>query len=218
MLKIRASALGKIMTGSRDKNDPLGATCKSALRDIFISENYGRERDFETLVIEKGNLNENEGITMLSKSLRTFLKKNTDHFSNDYFTGTPDIIDDGRIFDIKCNWSIHTFFDAELTSLYEWQGRAYMDLVGCDNVNLVYVLTDTPDKLIQQEVSKIIYKASEDISREEVENAVRKELTFSDVPFDKRIKIFNIKHDPDIIQKAKDKIDLCREYYKSISL
>ena len=218
MLKIRASALGKIMTGSRDKNDPLGATCKSALRDIFISENYGRERDFETLVIEKGNLNENEGITMLSKSLRTFLKKNTDHFSNDYFTGTPDIIDDGRIFDIKSNWSLHTFFDAELTSLYEWQGRAYMDLVGCDNFNLVYVLTDTPDKLIQQEVSKIIYKASEDISREEVENAVRKELTFSDVPFEKRIKIFNIKHDPDIIQKAKDKIDLCREYYKSISL
>lgn len=93
-----------------------------------------------------------------------------------------------------------------------------MDLVGCDNFNLVYVLTDTPDKLIQQEVSKIIYKASEDISREEVENAVRKELTFSDVPFEKRIKIFNIKHDPDIIQKAKDKIDLCREYYKSISL
>lgn len=218
MLRIRASALGKIMTGSRDKNDPLGATCKSALRDIFIAENYGRERDFESMMIEKGNENENTGITMLSESLRTFFKKNEKFYQNDYFSGTPDIIDDGRVFDIKCNWSLHTFFDAELTSQYEWQGRVYMELTGCEFFNLVYVLTDTPEKLIQQQVNKILYKASEDVSRDEIEVAVRKELTFPDIPFEKRIKIFNIKHDPELIKKAKDKIDLCRGYYKTLSL
>lgn len=218
MLKIRASALGKIMTDSKTKSEPLGATCLSALRDIWITENYHRERDFETIMIEKGNLNENTGITMLSDSLRTFLKKNETNYQNDYLTGTPDIIDDGRVFDIKCSWSLHTFFDAELTKLYEWQGRTYMELTGCTDFNLVYVLTDTPEKLIQQKVNSIMYKAAEDISRDEVEEAVRKELTFSDIPMEKRIKIFNVKHDPELIKKAYAKIDLCRIEYEKFTL
>lgn len=220
MLRIRASALGKIMTDSKTKSDPLGATCRSALRDIWITENYHRERDFESLMIEKGNLNEEMAITMLSDVRRKFLVKNKQFFQNDYFTGTPDIIewDDEIVDDTKCSWSLHTFFDADITKDYLWQGQAYMELTGCKMFNLVYVLTDTPEKLIQQQVSKILYKASEDISRDEIEEAVRKELTFNDIPAEKRIKIFNIKHDPEMIQKAKDKIDLCRIEYEKFSL
>lgn len=219
MLRIRASLLGKIMTDSKTPTkDPLGATCRSALRDIWIAENYHRERDFTSAMIEKGNKNENEGITMLTKSLRTFFAKNTEHFSNDYFTGTPDVIDDGRVFDIKCSWSLSTFFDAEITKDYLWQGQVYMELTGCKMFNLVYVLTDTPQKLIDQEVSKILYRSADTSLFDDIEEATRKQLTFSDIPFESRIKIFNIQHDPEMIQKAKDKIDLCREEYSKYSL
>lgn len=219
MLRIRASLLGKIMTDSKTPTkDPLGATCRSALRDIWIAENYHRECDFTSAMIEKGNKNENEGITMLTKSLRTFFAKNTEHFSNDYFTGTPDVIDDGRVFDIKCSWSLSTFFDAEITKDYLWQGQVYMELTGCKMFNLVYVLTDTPQKLIDQEVSKILYRSADTSLFDDIEEATRKQLTFSDIPFESRIKIFNIQHDPEMIQKAKDKIDLCREEYSKYSL
>lgn len=218
MLKIRASSLGKIMTDSKVKSDPLGATCRSALRDIWISQNYGRERDFSSAMIEKGNRNENKGITMLSNTLRTFLKKNTEHFQNDYFTGTPDVIDDGRVFDIKCSWSLHTFFDADITRDYEWQGRVYMELTGCKMFNLVYVLTDTPEKLIEQEVNKILYKSADTSLFDDINEAVKKQMTFGDIPIEKRIKIFNIQHDPELIEKAKAKIDLCREEYKIFTL
>lgn len=218
MLKIRASQLGKIMTDSKVKSDPLGATCRSALRDIWLKEKYGRERDFTSAMIEKGNKNENEGITMLTKQLRTFFKKNTEHFQNDYFTGTPDVIDDGRVFDIKCSWSLSTFFDAEIKKDYEWQGQTYMELTGCKIFNLVYVLTDTPEKLIEQEVNKILYKSADTSLFEDIDKAVRKQMTFGDIPPQDRIKIFHIKHDPEMIQRAKYKIDLCREEYSKFKL
>lgn len=220
MLKIRASQLGKIMTESKTKSDPLGATCRSALRDIWLKEKYGRERDFTSAMIEKGNKNENEGITMLSKVRRKFLAKNTQFFQNDYFTGTPDIIewDDEIVDDIKVSWNLFTFFDAEITKDYLWQGRAYMELTGCKMFNLVYVLTDTPEKLIEQEVNKILYKSADTSMFEDIKEAVRKQMTFGLIPLEDRIKIFHIKHDPEMIQKAKDKIDLCRKEYEKFKL
>jgi len=41
MLKIRCSALGKIMTNSRSKSEVLSKTCKTYLQELAIEEMYG---------------------------------------------------------------------------------------------------------------------------------------------------------------------------------
>jgi hypothetical protein len=219
MLKIRASKLGAIMTDSKTPNkDPLGATCRSALRDIWIADNYRRVRDFTNAMIEKGNANENEGIKMLSLKYRDLFLKNEQHFENDYFTGTPDILTDDCIYDVKCSWSLFTFFDAELTKDYHAQGQVYMDLTGIKNYRLCYVLTDTPEKLIQQEISKILYKCADPSLLPDIEQGVRSQMTFNDVSKESRIKVFEFTYDPEFIVKAKSKIDLCRIEYEKFSL
>lgn len=218
MLKIRASKLGAIMTDSKTKSDTLGATCRSALRDIWIAEKYHRIRDFSNVMIEKGNKNENIGIQMLSLKFRDLFEKNEQYFENDYFTGTPDIIDTEYLYDVKCSWSLHTFFDADLSKDYHAQGQVYMELTGRKKYRLCYVLTDTPEKLIQQEIQKILYKCADPSLLPDIEQGVRSQLTFSDIPKESRVKVFEFNHDPEFIKKACDKIDLCRIEYEKFTL
>jgi hypothetical protein len=46
MLKIRCSALGKIMTNSRSKSEVLSKTCKTYLQELAIEEMYGIKKEF----------------------------------------------------------------------------------------------------------------------------------------------------------------------------
>ena len=217
-LLIHASSLGKIMTNSKSKSDPLGETCKSHLREIYIQNTYGRYKDFETKMIEKGNLNEETGITMLSKHLHEMLTKNETTFKNSYLVGTPDIIHEGTIYDIKCPWSLHTFMANDLSSLYEWQGRAYMELCDKDTFTLVYCLTDTPEKLIEDEIRRIKYKCTDENLFEDIEKGCYLQMTYKDIPDELKIKTFTIERDQDKMKEAKAKIELCREYYATLKL
>lgn len=216
-LLIHASSLGKIMTGSKTKSDPLGETCKSHLRDLYIQNKFGRYKDFESKMIEKGLKNEETGITMLSKYLGEFLTKNETTFKNDFLIGTPDV-NESVIYDIKCPWSMHTFMAADLSSLYEWQGRAYMELCDKDRFTLVYCLTDTPEKLMEDEIRRILWKCTDESLIDDIREGVYLQMTYKDVPDDLKIKTFTINRDKAKMQEAYDKIKLCREYYNTLSL
>ena len=49
-LKIRCSAIGKIMTNSRSKSEVLSKTCKTYLQELAIEEMYGiKQRIFKPL-------------------------------------------------------------------------------------------------------------------------------------------------------------------------
>lgn len=216
-LLIHASSLGKIMTSSKVKSEPLGETCKSHLRDIYIQNTFGRYKDFDSKMIEKGNKMEETGITMLSKHLGTFLSKNETTFKNDFLIGTPDVNED-VIYDIKCPWTMHTYMAADLSTLYEWQGRAYMELCNKDTFTLVYCLTDTPERIIEDEIRRLIYKCGDESLIDDIREGCYLQMTYKDVPFDLKIKTFTIHRDEDKIKQAYEKIELCREYYNTLSL
>ena len=217
-LKIHPSSLGQIMTEGRSKTDLLGETCKKKLNAIFIEKKYHRYQDFSSKMIEKGNANEETGITMLSNHINEFLLKNEITFQNDYLIGTPDIIHDNKIFDIKCSWSIHTFMAAQISKDYYWQMQAYMELTGINIAYLTYCLTDTPEKLIEDEIRRAKYKCTDESLYIDIEEGYRRELTFGDIPDSERIKIFKIERNQEDIDKAKEKINLCRDYYSTLSL
>ena len=65
--RIRCSCIGKIMTASRKKSDPLSETCKSYLKEWIITERYGREKNIQSKYLEKGIAVEDQGITLLTE-------------------------------------------------------------------------------------------------------------------------------------------------------
>ena len=54
MLKIRCSAIGKIMTNARSKSEVLSKTCKSYLQELAIEEMYGIKKEFSSRYTDKG--------------------------------------------------------------------------------------------------------------------------------------------------------------------
>lgn len=158
--KFHASSIGKIMVESKTK-DQLGETCKGHLLECWIGAKYGRYRELENEYVEKGNMVEEDSMTLYSRVTGTFYKKNEQVLENDFIIGTPDIIHENTIIDLKSSWSIHTFFQVlhkPINKDYVYQVNAYQWLADCGIGKLVYVLVNTPDVLIENQKSKLRYK------------------------------------------------------------
>jgi len=222
MFKIRASGAGQIMTDPREKAKKdageLGATCVNYLIKQWVEDTYKRTEDITTLPIQKGLLNEEQGITMLAESLGEMIKKNNKHHENDFCKGTPDVILEDIVFDIKCSYSIFSFAKSCITKDYEWQLQVYMHLLGLKKSSLVYVLTDTPMSIIQAEVKSICWKLQNDDEALTIEKELIKEMTYSDIPKKDRIKMFEVNYDPAKIEALQKRVEQCQKYYNQIKL
>lgn len=129
----------------------LSAGGKTYVENLVKQKLYGYEDFFTSKYTEKGNICEDEAINLLNLKEGTFYEKNTQFFHNDYITGTPDIITDKKIIDIKCPWSKKTFpiLENEAHNIdYEWQMRGYMMLTGLEEAEVIYCLMSTPRKLL----------------------------------------------------------------------
>lgn len=157
-LIIRASELSNIMTSPRSKKETISETTKSFLKNKIVQEFFKVEFFSGNKYTEKGILNENDGIKMLSE-LDTFesdtYKKNTERKTNEILSGEPDIVLQNCIYDIKCNWDVTTFpmFTEDADKLvkksgYDWQIKAYCWLFGLTKGQVVFCLTDTPEELL----------------------------------------------------------------------
>jgi hypothetical protein len=217
-LKIRCSSLGAIMTDPRSKSETLSETCKKEIRKIWIWNNFHKQKDITSKHMEKGLENEEKALTMITEHNGRLYFKNEKSMSNDYLKGTPDIIHETGVIDTKVSWDIFTFMEAEMTKAYEYQLRGYMALTGLKSAQLVYVLTDTPEKLILDEVRRASWKMGMIEVPQEMEDLIRFNMTYDNVPKEKRVKTFEITHDEGILQEIYAKIELCREYYNTIKL
>ena len=85
MLKIRCSALGKIMTNARSKSEVLSKTCKSYLQELAIEEMYGIKKEFSSRYTDKGIEVERTSIDLVQDNCDFgFMYKNEEHFENDF--------------------------------------------------------------------------------------------------------------------------------------
>lgn len=116
--------------------------------DKIISQkllNWRDEIDFLTL--EKGRHCEDESIELYNDLYDTFYLKNTERVTRENLTGECDILDldESLVIDIKTAYSKKTYpLFLKISTLYEWQLRAYMYLYNVDNAELAYCLVDTP--------------------------------------------------------------------------
>lgn len=194
--KIRCSAIGQIMSNSRTKGQ-LSKTAQSYAQEWLKEQIYGRRKDISSKYFDKGNLLEDESIEFLTaNSDYGFLIKNEEHFENDFLTGTPDIITNDEIIDMKNSWDCFTFplfFDVIPNKDYMYQLQGYMALTGRKKAKLVYTLMTTP----------------EDVN-------FGKEDNYDEIDAKYRIKMFEVERDEEIIQSIKDRVQEINQYINKL--
>lgn len=145
----RASSVGKLMA-SADKNSlPAGAMTEL---DKMISQKFiNWEDNFDFYTMEKGRECENDSIELYNELNDTFYIKNAERIKKGNLTGECDLIDhkESLVIDIKTAYSKKTYpLVLRMSSLYEWQLRAYMYLYDVNQAELAYCLVNTPEQLI----------------------------------------------------------------------
>jgi hypothetical protein len=219
-LKIRCSAIGKIMTSPRSKGEVLSATTKTYIKELVLEHKYGIKKEINSRYLDKGNQVEDMAIELAEQALELgFVFKNELYFENDHLTGTPDIITDTLIIDVKSSWNGTTFpmFEDELPNKdYYWQLQGYMELTGKHNAIVAYCLVDTPEDIVLDEIRRVAWAKKELEPSEETEHDVRSQHEFNHIPKDKRVKAFLVEKDEHAIWQIKERVEQCREYYTEL--
>ena len=213
--KIRCSAIGQIMTNGKGG---LSKTTQTYCQTWLKEQLYNRRKTFSNKYTEKGLICEDNSIDFVAQQLDLgFILKNDKFFSNDFMTGTPDVILNDTIIDVKNSWDCFTFplFDDKINKDYFYQAQVYMELCNIDNYKLIYTLMDTPQHLIEKEAYWYA-KNNGDVLDDELLNKFTNQMTYNNIDKDLRIKVYDIKRDKDVIKSIEQRVIECRDYINSL--
>ena len=208
MKLFRCSSLHKLIGDGRSKAAVISDTAKSAIRDIVKEDLYGFRSFTGNQYTQKGNLLEDLAIEMSGKMRLRNYQKHVGRVENELITGECDVLDLERklIIDTKCTWDIgtHPFFADEAMEKvkkagYDVQMQAYMWLYGCDVANIDFWLFPCPPELLNgwDDIDQLVHLVEKIDIRERKTTVV-------------------IERDEAIIQKIKDKVPHCQEYYAKL--
>jgi hypothetical protein len=226
---IRASSVGYLMTDPQSKADKeagmLSKTAQRHLLDVYIAEKYGRKRDIQTKQMKKGIEVEDQSIELLNKYWGTSYSKNQDRYTNGFITGHPDILDSGKVVDIKSSYDLWTFLGNlpdKLDSLYYWQLMSYMWLTGATKGHIAYCLSNTPFGIVEQE-KRYLLNRMDVISEESPEyvkevNKLEFNMTFDDIDIAERVLVFTVERNEDDIVRIQNRVEKAREFLHEIEL
>ena len=213
VFRCRCSALGQLMAPARSKSQQLSETAKTMLVTWYKEQLYNRKKEIQSKYLTKGNDCEDASIDYLNQLYGTTYKKNEQFYNNNFIHGTPDIISDEIIIDIKNSWDFTTFplFSKELpTKDYYWQLQGYMWMTARKNGSIIYTLMDLPAEQIEQEYRRVGNKG-----------AVTPEYaalhTYSDIDSSLRVKRFDIEYDENAVAQIKEKVTVARQFLQSLS-
>lgn len=232
--KIRASQAGKILANPRTKTETLSSTTLTYVKEWLKEALYKRRKQLSNKYMDKGNLNEEDGVTLLALHFGAWLDTNTAYMKNDWACGTCDINHkELGVWDIKNSYSLDTFpmFETKIPNTdYADQVNVYQELY--DNKiggGVAYVLTDMPNELLERELKWI---DSDDDKQEKALNYIytlerwkkvkaeyfpnAKEIDFIEIPANQRVKTFEVPYDEEKIKKLKNRVEEIRLYIKEV--
>lgn len=226
-MKIRAHQLGQLFTEPNSKvakdAGNISETAKTLIDSIWLKEKYGYDEPVVTDEMLKGLMCEQDSINLVQSVLGgKFRIKNHIQFENEFLKGTPDIILDDVVEDIKTSWSLKTFFQADLKKSYYWQGQAYMMLTGVRKYRLIYCLIPTPEETITELKKRIWFKYGCDETNADYVYAST-QIDFNNkvimkIPDKKRVKVFEFYYEKEFEANLKNKYTKSLEYYNTLSL
>ncbi len=208
MKLFRCSSLHKLIGDGRSKAAVISDTAKTAIRDIVKEDLYGFRSFTGNQYTQKGNLLEDLAIEMSGKMRLRNYQKHVGRVENELITGECDVLDlkNKLIIDTKCTWDIgtHPFFADEAMEKvkkagYDVQMQAYMWLYDCDVANIDFWLFPCPPELLKDwdDIDQLVHLVEKIDIRERKTTVV-------------------IERDEAIIQKIKDKVPHCQEYYAKL--
>ncbi len=207
--KIRCSAIGQIMTNSRTKGQ-LSKTAQSYVETWIKEQIYKRRKVITTKYMDKGNMVENESISFAGRVLNADITKNEQRYENELLIGTPDVITEDYVIDVKNSWDCFTFplfYENVPNKDYYYQAQGYMALTGLSHYKLIYTLLDTPDSLIERE-----FKYASELDYD----TFAKDYRYNEIDEAYRIRIFEIERDDDVIDAINGRVIECRNYINNL--
>ena len=108
-LVVHASECYKLMTNPQRKSEELSETTKTWLKEKAVEEVLGLRKTVETKPMIKGVICEDKSIDLYNKVMQSKYKKNSATKEKNGFCGTPDLLADERIVEIKTSWDATTF-------------------------------------------------------------------------------------------------------------
>lgn len=224
---IRCSGAGALLTEPKLKSDKeaglLSETAKTFVTDMWLFNTFGFKESIKNDYMDKGNFMEQDSMDLVQNVLGgAFRSRYNQKLQNDYVIGTPDIVLNDCVEDIKTSWSLKTFYNAELTKMYTAQAQCYMWLTGKTNYRLIYCLVPTPQHIINSQLEKLVWKFDKNYENEdyikECEQIQKNNDLINDLPMDKRVKVFAFEYDESFIENLKLKIEKAREFYNTLKL
>lgn len=201
-------------------NLELGKTCKSKIQEMFNEREFGISNFWTNKYVEKGIGIEDESL-MLAQKVNgwDFMTKNEERFTNSFITGEPDAVPDDFVVEIKSSWSINTFpmYETENPNKgYEWQVQGYLWLTDKEIGNLSYCLVDTPEILVVDELYRTARKNGYIDLPPKIEAEIRGNHSYAHINPKLRVNNFEIRRDEKMIERIKERVSLCREYYEEL--
>ena len=211
--KCRASQVGKLLTNDRS-GKAMGETAKSYIKEWYVSELTGKQKEIKSKYFDRGNAMEIFAIARVSKYYKTSIEKNEIQLENEYFTGTFDARTIDRVIDTKVPFDAFTFpfFDTKIDSDYYAQLQIYMNLTGLRKASLCYCLENGSEEQIQ----KLLWQIEEP-TIDDWEEAER-QLSYDHLPDNLRIKVFEFDYDETFIEKAIQRVKDAREFLETIKI
>lgn len=210
--RCRCSALGQLMTPARSKSQPLSETAKTMLVVWYKEKLYQRRKEIQSKYLTKGNECEDASIAYLNNLYGTAYQKNEQHYNNDHINGTPDILTDDTVIDIKNSWDFTTFplFSTGLpTKDYTWQVQGYMLLTGKRKGSVIYTLMDLPDEQIELE-----YRRTGGTGI--VTPEFKANYKYSNLSDDLRVKRFDFDYSEEMAEQIIEKVEAARNFISSL--
>jgi predicted phage-related endonuclease len=218
MLKIRCSQIGKIMTMPRSKKEELSKTTIGYLQELIKEKLYGRRKEVHSKYMEKGIKCEDASIELYQKYTGDILLiKNEKQYDNDYLTGTPDVVLPDCVYEFKSSWDCFSFplFDEEPPKDYYWQIQGYLALTGRLKAKLIFALINTPEEIVEKE---IYYAHNGRDYDEKLAEEIKRKHNFDELPYELRIKEYEIARDDAAIDSIYSQVEKCRKYVESLNI
>lgn len=208
----------------------LPAGAKSYCQKWLKEQLYDRRKNFANKYLEKGISCEDDSILFAAETFGWGdVAKNEEWFSDEWFEGTPDIICElaaPTIIDMKNVWDCFTlplFEDDIPTDGYRTQLQVYMHLasqaysVEFTEAILCYALMDAPQAVMQKEMRRLSWdEGHQGLITDDIGERVRREMTYSNLPAELRLKTYTVKQDAGVISELKTRVEMCRDYIRKL--
>lgn len=216
----------------RDGAEPtLSQGAKTYIKEVWLWYEKGFKEEISSKHTRKGNQAEEDSLNLISFVDGIMYAKNKIRKTIGHLTGECDVntyfkkIKKRIIDDLKTSWNPKTFMTAGISTLEEWQGRAYLYLYDADIFRLRRCLVDCPPDVYVDELKKFCWQNN--IIDETLE-IYQPLINQFDANFlyehsgnytqEERVKTFSFERDAELEKVLLKSIELGIEYYQTITL